>query len=290
MWWELLSRPLCCHTTLPGLSSSRRRQRGSWTQWLCLAIHIFTNWEHDWTHRSHQVGSSSQSRRGLASHWESPGLWFHFQTLQAPAHLAAKHPRQADSIVADVNILLHLSNTLWNNLPHLQADKLAKGFQLLSQLFSDLFWGETPKNDSSKSYLSDNLSSVRRCHICPHLCNVCVRNSNLEFFNGPFKQKKNSTNLPCFFGSCDTRGIISEVAWRNGLRGLQKRPRLKIAKKILIDKNNYMIVVGYISKPWIGTGIIPVVTLAIGLPLAGHIEVTSCNFFHNAITFYRMLI
>ena len=70
----------------------------------------------------------------------------------------------------------------------------------------------------------------------------------------------------------------------------KKRPRIKIAKKILIDKNNYMIVVGCISKPWIGTGIIPVVTLAIGLPLAGHIEVTSCNFFHNAITFYRMLI
>ena len=36
-----------------------------------------------------------------------------------------------------------------------------------------------------------------------------------------------------------------------------------------------MIVVAYIPKPWIG--IVPVVTLAIGLPLAGHSEVTSCN-------------
>ena len=41
--------------------------------------------------------------------------------------------------------------------------------------------------------------------------------------------------------------------------------RYKLTKK-------YVIVVAYIPKPWIG--IVPVVTLAIGLPLAGHSEVT----------------
>ena len=35
-WSGLLSTPLCCRKTLPGPSSSRRRPRGSWKQWLYL--------------------------------------------------------------------------------------------------------------------------------------------------------------------------------------------------------------------------------------------------------------
>ena len=71
----------------------------------------------------------------------------------------------------------------------------------------------------------------------------------------------------------------SERFAKNNNLGLGMPKRYKLTKK-------YVIVVAYIPKPWIG--IVPVVTLAIGLPLAGHSEVTSWNFLHNEIIFYRM--
>ena len=53
-------------------------------------------------------------------------------------HLAAVHPGQADSIVADVDVLLHLADALGHDLAHLEADQLAQRLQLLSQLLSNL--------------------------------------------------------------------------------------------------------------------------------------------------------
>ena len=60
-------------------------------------------------------------------------------------HLAAVHPGQADGIVADVDVLLHLADALRHDLAHLEADQLAQRLQLLSQLLSHLITCESER-------------------------------------------------------------------------------------------------------------------------------------------------
>ena len=91
--------------------------------------------------------------------------------LKAVTHLAAVHPGQADGIVADVDVLLHLADALGHDLAHLEADQLAQRLQLLSQLLSHLITRESESEIEipEKDNLSNNLSPVRCCDISPHL-------------------------------------------------------------------------------------------------------------------------
>mmetsp|Transcript_30274 Transcript_30274/g.76132 ORF Transcript_30274/g.76132 Transcript_30274/m.76132 type:complete len:216 (-) Transcript_30274:28-675(-) len=67
-------------------------------------------------------------------------------------HRPIQAPAEANSIIANVNGLLHLSNTLGKNLTHLQCDHCTKRFLVLPERLTDL---------------ADNLATCRGRHICP---------------------------------------------------------------------------------------------------------------------------
>ncbi len=46
---------------------------------------------------------------------------------------AGQHPGEADSIVADVNILLDLADSLGNDFSHLKTHQLAQGLKLIPE-------------------------------------------------------------------------------------------------------------------------------------------------------------